>query len=758
MNPKDCHHLIQQLLDGEISAEDFARLDEELRRNPEALAAYRLYAGIHSGLVRKGEIDAAIRSAPVVPIERVMVLQRKKTIRTSLLAAAAVVLLSGLLLWQTIAPRKPSVQATFVSTPGSSFTVSHSADAPAKSRAMLTQGSTIRLDHGAVELSLPHDVRAILEAPATLTLVDDRTVDLCRGRGFFEIQSTEGSGFTVITPSHKIVDIGTAFGVDLPIGSDQTHLHVFKGSVRIDGLDGKETGEVIRAPKSVSILGSKVLGQIDTQAGRFLRSLPDKVENVFVEDFESGLLAKKEYAIHMDPSVIRDQAGNSFAGISEKNPWRFSTSKELRIRNPGFEEATTKGGGKPHWKEVAGSQISTYVAEPKPTEGSQFLLLLPNRTVVQDLDAPIRAGTTYTLTLDIGNESSNPDSQAIVSFFGSVAGYEKPLAELRVDPPPGGWLHSRTLSYTATTEDATGQTLGIALSAKNHWVTFDDLRISETRNIDPAQSSDNLAEKSPPAGPPDNTAPQVSGFNPAPDDFNAPLDAVPRVIFDESARFGTGRIVVKNLTDGSETELIVGSRFTSLRGNILTILPPLGLEDGGSQIGGIPGWETSGTVSRFNPAGNGDRYHHPDLADDSKARGILDSMNGPTLVTLGHSRQTSAIRRPLGKAEEGRIYTVSVGIGHRSMDAAESSTFAGYRIRLLRDSDVLAEVSGKKPPGPPNSITPIGFSWDSNAKTEDSNDHAPLILEISTLEPIGGQSGDLDIDHVKVTSLGGGGN
>lgn len=758
MNPTDYNHLIQQLLDGEISAGDFAQLDEELKQNPEALMAYRLFAGIHCGLERKGEIDAAIRTAPVVPIDRLMTLQRRKIIRTSLLAAAAVIVLSGLVLWQIMAPEKSAVQATLNSTPGSSFTLSHAADGKPSSRSVLSRGSTIHLDHGAVELSLPHQVRAILEAPATLTLIDDRTVDLTRGRGFFEVESAEGHGFTVITPNQKIVDLGTAFGVDLPVGSDRTHLHVFEGSVRIDGLDGKETGEVLRAPAAVSLRGVKVFGQLEAQPGRFLRSLPDKVESVFIEDFESGLLADKDYAVQIDPTVIRDHAGNRFAGISEKDPWRFSTSKELRIRNPGFEAPTSRGGLTPHWPEVTGAQISAYIAGPKPTEGDQHLLLLPDRTVVQDLDAPIRAGTTYTLTLDIGNESSNSNSRAIVSFFGSVAGYQKPLAEIRVDPPPGGWLHNRILSYTATTEDATGQTLGIALSAKNQWVTFDDLRILETHDVDPAESLGNLAEESAPGGQPDTTAPRVSGFDPAPDDFNAPLDAVPTVVFDEALQFGTGRIVVRNLTDGSESELVVGSRFTSLGENILTFLPPLGLEDGGSQIGGIPGWESSGPVSRFNPAGNGDRYHHPDLADNSKTRGAVDSMNGPTLATLGNAGQTSAIRRPLGKAEEGRIYTVSVGIGCRNLNAADATPFAGYRIRLLRDSAVLAEISGQTPPDPPDSVTPVGFSWASSQNPEVSTDYAPLILEISTLAPVGGQSGELDIDHVKVTALGGTGN
>ena len=756
MNPKDYQHLIQQLLDGEISAGDFARLDGELRQNPEALAAYRLYAGIHCGLVRKGEIDAAIRSAPVVPIERLRLLERKRIVRTSLLAAAAVVLISGLVLWQTMASEKSATRATLSFTPGSSFTLSHTEQGADTSPTTLSQGSTIRLDHGAVELALPHQVRAILEAPATLTLIDDRTVGLKRGRGYFEVKSPDGHGFSVETPHQRIVDLGTAFGVDLPTGSDDTHLHVFEGSVRIEGLDGKETGETVRAPRAVSIRGSKISGQLKGVDDRFLQRLPDRLESVFTEDFETGLLADRDYAVSMDPTVIRDLADNRFAGICEKEPWRFSTSKELRIRNPGFEEATTKGGGKPHWKEVAGAQISTYVAEPKPTEGSQFLLLPPDRTVVQDLDAPIRAGTTYTLTLDIGNESSNSKSHAIVSFFGSVAGYQKPLAEIRVDPPPGAWLRSRILSYTATTEDATGQTLGIALSAKTNWVTFDDLRISETRGVVPAESPGSLRHGSAPDGQQDTTPPLASLFSPAKDATEAPFDDIPTIVFHKPIQFGTGRIMIRNITDDSDTEIVVGSRFTSLDGHVLTFLPPLGLADCARQHGGIPGWECSGSVSRFNPSGNGDQYRHPDLADDSKTRGALDSMKGPTLATLGNAGELGSIRSTLGLAEKGRIYTVSVGIGCR--DVEDTTAFPGYRIRLLRDSAVLAEVFGKNPPGPPNSLTPVGFSWDSDANTEESNDYAPLILEISTLEAIGGHSGDLDIDHVKVTSLGGGRN
>lgn len=757
MKPAECHHLIQQLLDGEITAEDFARLDEELKRNPDALVAYRLFTGIHVGLERKGKIDAAIRTAPVVPIDRLMKLQRRSVARTSMLAAAAVILLSALVMWRIMAPDVTAGQeATFRSTPGSSFTFSHAPDETAPTAGTLPQGLTVRLDHGAIELSLPHQVRAILQAPATLTLVDDRTVALDRGRAFFEVRSPAGHGFTVETPHQKIVDLGTAFGIDLPVGTGETKLHVFEGSVRIDALDTTVgSGEVFQAPTAVSLLETRVLRQLDKSGDPFMRRIPDKLDNIFVEDFESGLLAEKDYAIHMDPAVILDHAGNRFAGFTKDKPWRFSTSKELQIRNPGFEEAKVEAGlPVPHWKEVTGAKLgfNTYVQQPKPTEGSLLLHVSQERTLVQDLDVPIREGFTYILTLDVGNDPIQPESQAIVRFFGSDNGFETPLAEILVQPPEESWSRSQTLRFTASSQEATGQTLGIALSSKNGRSTFDDLRICEIQAFNQSKPADTPSFESDRNGQADTRPPLVASIHPAPDTSKAAPDGMPTLVFDEPVRFGKGRIFVKNLSDGSETELVVGSNRTSLNGRILTFLPRLGLGDGTKQIGGIPGWSSSGPVSRFNPSGKEYRYQHPDLSDDSKTRGTLGSMEGPSLATLGNEGHPGTLRHSLGKVEQGLTYTVSVGIGCR--DSANPTSFAGYRIRLLRDSIVLAEVTDRKPPGPPNSVTPVGFSWSSNHHTAESTANSPLVLEISTLEPLDGKTGYLDIDHVKVTSLG----
>ncbi|HSP43019.1 MAG TPA: FecR domain-containing protein, partial [Luteolibacter sp.] len=216
MNPSELQSLIQRLLDGELTAGEFAALEAELSQNPEALATYRAWVGLHCGLQRHAMRHSAVAKLPVVPVDRVLTLQRRRTVRISLLAAAAVLLVSAVALWLKQSTPAPDSFAGFRTAPGSSFTITHSGNGRRPPDGKLAEGSRIVLDHGVAEFDLPNDVRAIVEAPATLTLIDERTVDLDRGRAFFEVQSPDGHGFTVITPNQKIVDLGTSFGVDLP--------------------------------------------------------------------------------------------------------------------------------------------------------------------------------------------------------------------------------------------------------------------------------------------------------------------------------------------------------------------------------------------------------------------------------------------------------------------------------------------------------------------------------------------------------------
>lgn len=511
MTREELHSRIQKLLDEEISAEDFEALEKELLENPEALEAYRLYVGIHCGLGRQSEVSAAIKRSPVVPIDRVMALQRRRVARISLLAAAAVVMLTGLVLWQTMAPTVPPVMASLSTAPGSVFTLTHAEGVDEASSHRLRAGSTVTLTHGVAEFDLPHRVRAVLEAPARLRLIDDRSVALSQGRGFFEVAFTEGHGFTVETPHQRIVDLGTAFGVDLTHPSGQTALHVFEGRVRVDELNGLQ-GTTFAAPRSIRLKKASIEEEIDRPSNPFARQLPGKIETLLIEDFESGLVAGRDYAVRMDPTAIRDLDGNRFPGIDDDKTWKFATLSNpaaVAISNPSFEEQLITPEGYPvplAWKADSKQfRPRKGVGPLAPTEGLRQAWMNIGTFAHQDTEEVIAAGTTYTLKVDLGADQINfPDTETVViRLFGSDAGFDTPLAEITPDgPTTTTWLTDQTVSFTATPAQATGQTLGIYLGVTSGMqVEWDNVRLMAGRPTDGDDLPDayELAHTTPPS-------------------------------------------------------------------------------------------------------------------------------------------------------------------------------------------------------------------------------------------------------------------
>ncbi|YCM44350.1 LamG-like jellyroll fold domain-containing protein [Verrucomicrobiaceae bacterium 227] len=90
----------------------------------------------------------------------------------------------------------------------------------------LKKGDSLELTAGALELTLKHDSRLILEAPASLTFEDTNQLTLNSGTLYVEITGPKGEGFTVTTPSFTVTDLGTRFGIHSSIDQpDEIHVH-----------------------------------------------------------------------------------------------------------------------------------------------------------------------------------------------------------------------------------------------------------------------------------------------------------------------------------------------------------------------------------------------------------------------------------------------------------------------------------------------------------------------------------------------------
>jgi hypothetical protein len=129
----------------------------------------------------------------------------------------------------------------------------------------------LRLLEGCAELTLAHGVRLILEAPLTMDLTDPQRV-LLRSGSLVATVPPKATGFTVITPSSEVVDMGTEFGVsvDKQGGSE---VCVLKGEVKARGSSAQDFVKMVKN-EACSFDPDRQMKMIQGDPARYLRALP----------------------------------------------------------------------------------------------------------------------------------------------------------------------------------------------------------------------------------------------------------------------------------------------------------------------------------------------------------------------------------------------------------------------------------------------------------------------------------------------------
>jgi hypothetical protein len=99
--------------------------------------------------------------------------------------------------------------------------------------ALLKASTQLRLESGLVRLTFRTGAKVVVEGPAVFTPDADGNLTLARGR-LTALVPPSGKGFTVKTPTAKVVDLGTEFGVDVPATrGDAVEIQVFEGLVTL---------------------------------------------------------------------------------------------------------------------------------------------------------------------------------------------------------------------------------------------------------------------------------------------------------------------------------------------------------------------------------------------------------------------------------------------------------------------------------------------------------------------------------------------
>ncbi|MEO6244065.1 MAG: LamG-like jellyroll fold domain-containing protein [Opitutaceae bacterium] len=140
-------------------------------------------------------------------------------------------------------------------------------------------GGTLQLRSGLLELTYASGVVIVLEAPARFELRHAGLLWLAEGNVSARVPDA-AKGFAVETPSARIVDLGTEFGVSAAAGSSE--VHVFKGEVLVtnasepDSLRLSETRATridtkTRTPTGIGYEPQRFVRTFDERASDFAR-------------------------------------------------------------------------------------------------------------------------------------------------------------------------------------------------------------------------------------------------------------------------------------------------------------------------------------------------------------------------------------------------------------------------------------------------------------------------------------------------------
>ena len=157
----------------------------------------------------------------------------------------------------------------------------------------LAAAHDVRLSHGLVELTLASGARVLVEAPAVFSIDSPGAMTLDVGR-ISAVASGAAHGFQVSTPTAKVIDLGTKFGVC--VGTfGATDVQVFSGRVVVSPLGSAAEPNAVPASQTLSTGDAAEVdsGVVKYMAGgaspqAFVRTLAPVTGPIDVVDLASG--------------------------------------------------------------------------------------------------------------------------------------------------------------------------------------------------------------------------------------------------------------------------------------------------------------------------------------------------------------------------------------------------------------------------------------------------------------------------------------
>lgn len=308
--------LILASLEGTIQPDAFEELQHRIQSSPEAARAYVDFVLNHAIIAPRAKTpslgasssDSAVvnwqfwnelaeteKSSPAVAeiepapeenkhfsvrdsqVERVTHSVNRVFLLTAVVSSAALILLIALAYLNPAKSLLPA--ATIIDTYHAKWV--NSASSLAEGDILYGKNEPLHLLSGVVKMEFAYGAKVILEGPVTFKTVSPDKLVLESGRMYASVP-VKATGFTVMTPSSSIIDLGTEFGVEVDFAGS-TNVHMFHGKTSLlAGVLGNvqtscilETGQA----KRVSLAGK--LQDIPLNQNGFVRALDSRANFVW---------------------------------------------------------------------------------------------------------------------------------------------------------------------------------------------------------------------------------------------------------------------------------------------------------------------------------------------------------------------------------------------------------------------------------------------------------------------------------------------
>jgi hypothetical protein len=214
---------------------DPSGIDELMGRLNRSRAARQLYLDYFKDSAILREIAKTLDAQGKMPVA-VDALASRRAFRRSVMAAAAIVILSGLIaaMIQIGKPRPPVVSSAAVA--GTQWTVDGVARNANEEEWTLRPGTTLRVDSGSVRLEQESGTAMVIQGPAELAFPSLDQPQLRSGWLWIDA-GADGAAIAVHAPGLLVRDIGTRFGVRVP-QEGPVEVHLIEGRVQVLAADG----------------------------------------------------------------------------------------------------------------------------------------------------------------------------------------------------------------------------------------------------------------------------------------------------------------------------------------------------------------------------------------------------------------------------------------------------------------------------------------------------------------------------------------